>query len=75
MLDVAFREGEARSRDQVATRNFAVLRKLAFNLLQQGKHQPGSLRSRRRKAGWDDTYLAQLLLRARENNSAVAPEI
>ncbi|RZK36310.1 MAG: ISAs1 family transposase [Hymenobacter sp.] len=72
VLDVVFREDETRSRDQVATRNFAVLRKLAFNLLQQGKYQPGSLRSRRRKAGWDDTYLTQLLLCVRENNWAAA---
>ena len=34
VLDVVFREDEARSRDRVATRNFAVLLKLAFNLLQ-----------------------------------------
>lgn len=46
VLDVVFREDEARSRDRVATRNFAVLRELAFNLLQQGKYQPGSLRVR-----------------------------
>lgn len=51
VLDVVSREDDARSRDRVATRSFAVLRKLAFNLLQQGKHQPGSLRARRRKAG------------------------
>lgn len=36
VLDVVFREDEARSRDRVAPRNFAVLRTLAFNRLQQG---------------------------------------
>jgi predicted transposase YbfD/YdcC len=75
VLDVVFREDEARSRDRVATRNFAMLRKLAFNLLQQGKHPPGRLRTRRRKAAWNDTYLAQLLTGARENNRAAATEI
>ena len=75
VLDVVFREDEARSRDRVATRNFAVLRKLAFNLLQQEKHQPSSLRTRRQNAGWCDTYLARLLTCARENNRATAPEI
>lgn len=64
---------EARSRDRVATRNFAVLRKLAFNLLQQGKHQPGSLRTRRRNAGWNDNYLTRLIAYAREHNRAAAP--
>ncbi len=61
VLDVVFREDDARSRDRVATRSFAVLRKLAFNLLQQGRHQPGSLRARRRNAGWNDDYMTQLL--------------
>ena len=75
VLDVVFREDEARSRDQVATRNFALLRKLAFNLLQQGKHQPGSLRTRRRNAGWNDSYMTQLLTCARQNCRATAPQI
>jgi predicted transposase YbfD/YdcC len=69
VLDVVFREDEARSRDLVATRSFAVLRKLAFNLLQQGKHQPGSLRARRRNAGWNDDYMTQLLTCARKKGA------
>jgi predicted transposase YbfD/YdcC len=70
VLDVVFREDDARSRDRVATRSFAVLRKLAFNLLQQGKHQPGSLRARRRNAGWNDAYMTQLLTRAHKKGAA-----
>jgi predicted transposase YbfD/YdcC len=70
VLDVVFREDDARSRDLVATRSFAVLRKLAFNLLQQGKHQSGSLRARRRNAGWNDDYMTQLLTYAREKGAA-----
>jgi predicted transposase YbfD/YdcC len=70
VLDVVFREDDARSRDRVATRSFSVLRKLAFNLLQQGKHQPGSLRARRRNAGWNDAYMTQLLTCAHEKGAA-----
>lgn len=70
VLDVVFREDDARSRDRVATRSFAVLRKLAFNLLQQGKHQSGSLRARRRNAGWNDDYMTQLLTCARKKGAA-----
>ena len=73
VLDVVFREDEARSRDRVATRSFAVLRKLAFNLLRQGRHQPGSLRARRRNAGWNDNYMPQPLTCARQNSHATAP--
>lgn len=71
VLDVVFREDEARSRDLVVTRSFAVLRKLAFNLLQQGKHQPGSLRARRRNAGWNKEYMTQPLTRAREKGAVI----
>lgn len=67
---MGFREDEARRRDRVATRSFAGLRKLAFNLLQQGKHQSGRLRARRRNAGWNDEYMTQLLTRAREKGAA-----
>ncbi len=70
VLDVVFREDEARSRDRVVTRSFAVLRKLALNLLQQGKHQSGSLRARRRNAGWNDDYMTQLLTCARKKGAA-----
>lgn len=69
VLDVVFREDDARSRDRVATRSFASLRKLAFNLLQQGKHQPGSLRAWRRNAGWNDDYITQLLTCARKKGA------
>lgn len=73
VLDVVFQEDDARSRDRVATRSFAVLRKLAFNLLQQGQHQAGSLRARRRNAGWNDNYMTQLLTCARESCLTAAP--
>ena len=72
MLAVVFREDEARSRDRVATRRFAILRKLAVNLLQQGKHQPENLRARRRNAGWNDEYMTQLLTCARKSCVSVA---
>ncbi len=67
VFDVVFWEDHARSRDRVATRSFAVLRKLAFNLLQQRRYQPGSLRARRRNAGWNEEYRTQLLTCARKS--------
>jgi len=66
VLDVVFREDEARSRDRVATRRFAVLRKRAFNLLQRGRQRPDSLRARRQQAGWNDDYMVQLLRRGHQ---------
>jgi predicted transposase YbfD/YdcC len=72
VLDVVFREDEARSRDRVATRSFAVLRKLAFNLLQQGRPCAGSLRARRQQAGWNNDYMAQVLMRSRQKGVSVS---
>lgn len=54
VLDAVFRGEEARSRDPVATRSLAVLRKLACHFLRQGQHRPGSLRARRRNTGGND---------------------
>ena len=69
VLDVVFREDDARSRDRVATRSVAVLRNLAFNLLRQGRHYPGSLRARRQQAGWNDEYMGQLLTRGHQEGT------
>ncbi|AMJ67842.1 ISAs1 family transposase [Hymenobacter sp. PAMC 26628] len=71
VLDVVFREDEFSCRDRVATRSFAVLRKLAFNLLQQGRPCAGSLRARRQQAGWNNDYMAQVLMRSRQQGVSV----
>ena len=57
VLNGVFREDEASSRGWVATWRFVVLRKLAYNLLQQGKYCPGSLLARHQQAGWNDDYM------------------
>jgi predicted transposase YbfD/YdcC len=61
VLDVTFREDDARSRDKVATRSFALLRKMALNIVRKDKSNKFSLRGRRQNAGWNNDYMAQLL--------------
>jgi predicted transposase YbfD/YdcC len=61
VLDVTFREDDARSRDKVATRSFALLRKMALNIVRQDKSNQFSLRGRRQNAGWNNDYMAHLL--------------
>ena len=61
VLDVTFREDDSRVRDQRAARNFAVLRKIAVNLVSRDRSAKASMRARRRKAAWDDNYMRQLL--------------
>ncbi len=61
VLDIAFREDECRVRTGYAAENFAVLRRMALNLLQHDTTTKGGVKARRLKAGWDDEFLLQLL--------------
>jgi hypothetical protein len=56
-LDIAFREDECRIRKDHGAHNFAILRRIALNLLKQDK----SIKAKRLKAGWDNDYLLDLL--------------
>ena len=61
VLDVVMDEDQARNRKDHGPQNLALLRKLALNL---AKLEPskGSMRGKLKQAGWDNTYLAQILL-------------
>jgi hypothetical protein len=57
---VVFREDEQRKRKKHAATNFAIVRKIALNILKKegGKE---SLRSKRLKVGWDKEFLQKIL--------------
>jgi predicted transposase YbfD/YdcC len=59
-LDMVFREDEQRKRTKNAATNFAIIRKIALNLLKKDTGKE-SLRSKRLKAGWNKEYLIELL--------------
>ena len=61
-LDVVFREDDSRVRTGSAARNFALLRRLALNLLKQDTAK-GSLNQKRFRAALDDAYLSHILTR------------
>ncbi len=63
VMDVVFREDECRIRRHNGPANFATLRRLAQNLLQKASAK-GSLRVRRKRAGWDHGFLQQVLTAA-----------
>src|SRR5918993_3292690 len=63
VLDVTFREDDSRVRDRTAARNFALLRKIALNLVARDRSTQTSLRGRRKKAAWDDSYMLQIIAR------------
>jgi predicted transposase YbfD/YdcC len=61
VLDVTFREDDSRVRDRTAARNFALLRKIALNLVARDRSGRTSLRGRRKKAAWNDAYMLQII--------------
>ncbi|MEG4861170.1 ISAs1 family transposase [Microcoleus sp. K1-B6] len=60
-LDVTFSEDKSRIRKDHSPENFALLRRLAVNLLKQEKGFKGSLKMKRYLAGMDNNYLVQIL--------------
>ena len=65
VLDVTFHEDKSRVRRDHGAKNLVVLRHIAANLLRQETTTKLSIRAKRLRAGWDDTYRATLLLPAR----------
>lgn len=61
VLDVTFDEDQSRVRDRTAAGNWALMRKIALNLLHGDSGGKTSIRGRRKKAGWDDEYMERLL--------------
>ncbi|MGH7155333.1 MAG: ISAs1 family transposase [Acetobacteraceae bacterium] len=60
VLDVVFRDDLARLRSGNGPANMAVIKHTALNMLTQAKPTT-SLKNRRKKAGWNQDYLAQVI--------------
>ncbi len=61
VLDVTFKEDHSRVRTGFADQNFAIIRHTAINLLRLDKTPKVSLRNKRNKAAWNDTFRQKLL--------------
>jgi len=59
-LDMTFREDEQRKRNGKTAQNFALISKIALNLLRKDKSK-GSIKSKRLKAGWDNRFLLSII--------------
>jgi predicted transposase YbfD/YdcC len=62
VLDVTFNEDKSRIRKDNAPENLAILRKIALNIVKRERTRKGSVRARVKKAGWDNSYLEQILV-------------
>src|SRR5580658_697412 len=60
VLDVVFNEDQSRLRSGHGAKNMAVVRHFAINLVRQAKDKK-SIKTRRKRAGWDPDYLASLI--------------
>lgn len=60
-LDVVFNEDNCRAREGNSAENFSIVRHIVLNLLKQNKGKKTSLKATRKKAGWNDEYLLELL--------------
>jgi len=61
VLDLAFREDEARHRAKNTAANMTTLRHFALNLIQSDKKRKLGVANARKRAGWDRGYLVSLL--------------
>ena len=61
MLDVAFREAASRIRKDNSGENFAIVRRIALNLLKAERSAKLGVANKRLKAAWDDNYLIAVL--------------
>ena len=69
VLDVAFNEDNSMKRAGYAAENFSVISKIAMNLINQYDDKKGarklSVKTKRKKAGWNNGYLIAILTKAR----------
>lgn len=64
ILDVVFEEDRSRVRKDNAPENLAILRKLALNIIRANTDKM-SMRQKIKRAGWQDSYLVNLLAHMR----------
>jgi predicted transposase YbfD/YdcC len=63
VLDVTFREDDSRIRKDHGPANFALLRRIAINVIKQDTSK-GSIRKKRKRAAWNDDALLSILAAA-----------
>ncbi len=60
-LDVSFNEDKNRLRSGYGAENFSMMNKIALNLLKNEKSVKVGVKTKRLKAGWDESYMMKVL--------------
>ncbi len=67
-MDVVFGEDSSTKRAGTAAENFSFISKVALNLLNQYEYKRGartvSMKTKRKRAGWDNDFLLAILAKA-----------
>jgi predicted transposase YbfD/YdcC len=61
ILDVAFHEDQSRKREGYAAQNFAMINRIALNLIKNEQSKKRSVKGKRLDAGWNNDYLLKIL--------------
>ena len=61
ILDVAFDEDHCRIRQDNAAQNISLLRRLTLNMLKHESTIKVGIKTKRLRAGWDESYLLRVL--------------
>jgi predicted transposase YbfD/YdcC len=64
VLDMAFREDEARHRARNAGKNMTIIRQFALNVIKSDRTRKLGVANSRKRAGWDNQYLLNLLAKS-----------
>jgi len=59
-LDMVMNEDKSSKRDGYAAQNFSMVNKIALNILRK-EESKGSLRRKRKRAGWNNDFLWSML--------------
>lgn len=60
-LDVSFNDDHNRTRTGNAQENLSIIKRIALNMLNKDKSTKVGIKAKRKKAGWDNNYLRNII--------------
>jgi len=60
-LDVSFDDDKNRTRTGYAQENLSIIKRIALNMINKDKTSKIGIKAKRKKAGWSNSYLQQII--------------